>query len=65
VDRGVYIERVDAPDALGLRHAVRITHYLYPRAYLSSASSVLLVPMRDSRLFLVDAATISRISDAR
>jgi serine/threonine-protein kinase HipA len=50
--RGVYIERADAADALVLRHAVRIAHYLYPQAYLSSASSVLLGPTPDGRLFL-------------
>lgn len=32
--------------------AVRIAHYIYPQAYLSSASSVLLGPTRDGRLFL-------------
>src|SRR3977135_2447282 len=50
--RGVYLERADPADALVLRHAVRIAHYLYPQAYLSSASAVLLGPTRDGRLFL-------------
>lgn len=50
--RGVYLERDDPADALVLRHAVRIAHYLYPQAYLSSASAVWLGPTRDGRLFL-------------
>lgn len=50
--RGIYVDRDDPIDALVLRHAVRIAHYLYPQAYLSSASSVLLGPTRDGRLFL-------------
>ncbi|TCU38490.1 hypothetical protein EV129_10493 [Rhizobium azibense] len=37
---------------LVLRHAVRIARYLYPHAYLSAASAVLLGPTRDGRLFL-------------
>ncbi|TIP10186.1 MAG: type II toxin-antitoxin system HipA family toxin, partial [Mesorhizobium sp.] len=35
-----------------LKHAVRIAKYLYPNAYLSAASAVLLGPTRDGRLFL-------------
>jgi serine/threonine-protein kinase HipA len=50
--RGVYVERNDPVDALVLRHAVRIAHYLYPQAYLSSASAVLLGPTGDGRLFI-------------
>jgi serine/threonine-protein kinase HipA len=50
--RGIYAERADPADDLVLRHAVRIAHYLYPQAYLSSASSVLLGPTRDGRLFI-------------
>ena len=41
----------DANDTV-LRHAVRIANYLYPRAYLSAASAVLLAPTRDGRLFI-------------
>jgi serine/threonine-protein kinase HipA len=50
--RGVYVDADDDADATVLRHAVRIAHYLYPRAYLSAASAVLLGPTRDGRLFL-------------
>ncbi|GLS40213.1 hypothetical protein GCM10010869_58100 [Mesorhizobium tianshanense] len=50
--RGVYIEHdADAEMAI-LGHAVRIAHYLYPNAYLSSASAVLLGPAPDGRLFI-------------
>jgi serine/threonine-protein kinase HipA len=50
--RGVYIDPDDDIDATVLKHAVRIAKYLYPRAYLSGASAVLLAPSRDGRLFL-------------
>jgi serine/threonine-protein kinase HipA len=49
--RGVYIARADG-DAEPLRYAVRIAHYLYPQAYLSSASALTLGPTSDGRLFL-------------
>ena len=35
-----------------LAHAVRIGRYLYPSAYLSAASAVLMGPTRDGRLYL-------------
>jgi len=50
--RGVYVGADDDIDATVLKHAVRIAKYLYPRAYLSAASAVLLGPTRDGRLFL-------------
>jgi serine/threonine-protein kinase HipA len=50
--RGVYVDAADDIDATVLRHAVRIANYLYPRAYLSAASAVLLAPTREGRLFL-------------
>src|SRR3990170_8960708 len=50
--RGIYVDPDDDFDATVLRHAVRIARYLYPRAYLSAASAVLLGPTRDGRLFL-------------
>ncbi len=50
--RGVYVDARDDIDATVLQHAVRIAKYLYPRAYLSAASAVLLAPTRDGRLFL-------------
>lgn len=50
--RGVYAERSDDIDAAVLGHAIRIAHYLYPNAYLSSASAVLLAPTPDGRLFI-------------
>jgi serine/threonine-protein kinase HipA len=49
--RGVYVDHGDAEAAV-LGHAVRIAHYLYPNAYLSSASAVLLAPTPDGRLFI-------------
>ncbi|MBA3564177.1 MAG: HipA domain-containing protein [Gammaproteobacteria bacterium] len=50
--RGIYVDSGDDIDATVLKHAVRIARYLYPRAYLSAASAVLLGPTRDGRLFL-------------
>jgi serine/threonine-protein kinase HipA len=50
--RGIYIDAGDDIDATVLRHAVRIAKYLYPQAYLSAASAVLLGPTPDGRLFL-------------
>ncbi len=50
--RGIYVDSTDDIDTIILRHAVRIARYLYPRAYLSAASAVLLAPMRDGRLFV-------------
>lgn len=50
--RGIYVDSDDNIDAVVLRHAVRIAHYLYPRAYLSAASAVLLAPTRDGRLLI-------------
>src|SRR5271156_9446 len=50
--RGVYVEAGDDIDATVIKHAVRIAKYLYPRAYLSAASAVLLGPTRDGQLFL-------------
>lgn len=50
--RGVYVDHDADADATILGHAVRIAHYLYPNAYLSSASAVLLAPTPDGLLFL-------------
>ena len=50
--RGIYVDADDDIDQTLLTHAVRIAKYLYPNAYLSAASAVLLGPMRDGRLFL-------------
>jgi serine/threonine-protein kinase HipA len=50
--RGVYVENQGDIEATILGHAVRIAHYLYPNAYLSSASAVLLAPTPDGRLFI-------------
>jgi len=50
--RGIYVDADDDIEAIVLRHAVRIAKYLYPRAYLSAASAVLLGPAPDGRLFL-------------
>ena len=50
--RGVYVEKTDDVDAMVLKHAIRIAKYLYPNAYLSAASAILLAPTKDGRLFL-------------
>src|ERR1700741_4766431 len=50
--RGIYVDAGDDVEAVVLKHALRIAKYLYPRAYLSAASAVLLGPTRDGRLFL-------------
>lgn len=50
--RGIYVDADDDIEATVLRHAVRIAQYLYPQAYLSAASAVLLGPTPDGRLFL-------------
>ncbi len=50
--RGVYVEQDGDIEAAILNHAVRIAHYLYPTAYLSSASAALLAPTPDGRLFI-------------
>jgi serine/threonine-protein kinase HipA len=50
--RGVYVNHDANAEAAILGHAVRIAHYLYPNAYLSSASAVLLAPTPDGRLFI-------------
>jgi len=50
--RGIYVDANDDIDQTIRTHAVRIAKYLYPNAYLSAASAVLLGPMRDGRLFL-------------
>ncbi|WP_163266264.1 type II toxin-antitoxin system HipA family toxin [Chelativorans alearense] len=50
--RGVYVDADANADADVLRYAIRIARYLYPRAYLSAASAVLLAPTRDGRLFI-------------
>src|SRR5438105_3985269 len=50
--RGVYADALDGIDDAVLGHAIRIAHYLYPAAYLSSASAALLAPSSDGRLFI-------------
>ena len=50
--RGIYVDADNDIDAAVLEHAVRIAHYLYPKAYLSGASAIQLAPLRDGRLFL-------------
>lgn len=50
--RGIYADANDDIDAVVLAHAVRIAHYLYPAAYLASASAALLGPTSDGRLFI-------------
>ena len=50
--RGIYIDQDIDADAAIMGHAIRIAHYLYPNAYLSSASAALLAPTPDGRLFI-------------
>ena len=50
--RGIYVDAGDDIDAMVMKHAVRIARYLYPRAYLSAVSAVLLGQTRDGRLFI-------------
>ncbi|MEO9963783.1 MAG: type II toxin-antitoxin system HipA family toxin, partial [Nisaea sp.] len=50
--RGIYVDADADADANVLKHAIRIARYLYPRAYLSAASAILLAPTRDGRLFI-------------
>lgn len=50
--RGVYVDDREDVEGSVLRFAVRIAMYLYPRAYLSSLSALLLAPASDGRLFL-------------
>ncbi|WP_041390597.1 HipA domain-containing protein [Sphingobium chlorophenolicum] len=50
--RGIYVDQGVDADAAIVDHAIRIAHYLYPNAYLSSASAVLLAPTPDGRLFI-------------
>lgn len=50
--RGVYVDDDGRAETAILGHAVRIAHYLYPNAYLSSASAALLAPTPDGRLFI-------------
>jgi serine/threonine-protein kinase HipA len=50
--RGVYVDAQADIDQTVLSHAVRIARYLYPSAYLSAASAILLGPTPDGRLYL-------------
>ncbi len=50
--RGVYVDHAGNAETAILGHAVRIAHYLYPNAYMSSASAVLFAPTPDGRLFI-------------
>lgn len=50
--RGIYVDAQDDIDQTVLSHAVRIARYLYPKAYLSAASAVLLGPTPEGRLYL-------------
>jgi serine/threonine-protein kinase HipA len=52
--RGVYVDPGDI-DATVMGHAVRIARYLYPKAYLASASAVLLGPTSDGKLYISGA----------
>jgi len=55
--RGIYADADDDMDQTVLTHGVRIARYLYPKAYLSGASAVLLGPTRDGRLYVTGQRT--------
>lgn len=50
--RGIYADATDEIERVVLAHGVRIAAFLYPQAYLSSASALRLAPLADGRLFL-------------
>jgi serine/threonine-protein kinase HipA len=50
--RGIYVDVGDDVDATVLKHAVRISRYLYPHTYLSAVSATLLAPNRDGRVYI-------------
>lgn len=50
--RGIYLDADGDIETLLRNHAVRIAHYLYPAAYLCSASAVDLAPTVDGRLLI-------------
>jgi serine/threonine-protein kinase HipA len=50
--RGIYVDAEDNIETTVLKHAIRIAKYLYPRAYLSAASAVLLSPTQEGKLFV-------------
>lgn len=50
--RGVFVDAEADIDEVVAAHAVRIATFLYPNAYLSAASAVLLGPAEGGRLFL-------------
>jgi len=50
--RGIYVDVADDVDAIVLKHAVRISRYLYPHTYLSAASATLLAPNREGHLYI-------------
>lgn len=47
--RGVYVDAADDADHVLRAYAIRIAAYLYPNAYLCSASAVDLAPTPDDR----------------
>lgn len=49
--RGIYVDQDVYANAAILDHAVRVAHYLYPNACLTSASAALLTPTSDGRLY--------------
>lgn len=50
--RGIYVDVADDIDATVLKHAIRISRYLYPHTYLSAVSATLLAPKRDGRVYI-------------
>jgi serine/threonine-protein kinase HipA len=50
--RGIYASSDENIDELVLKHSVRIAKYLYPRAYLSAVSAIMLGPTLDGKLFI-------------
>lgn len=50
--RGIYIDANSNIETIVLKYAIRISHYLYPRAYLSGASAILLAPTPEGKLYI-------------
>lgn len=50
--RGIYVDSNENIELTLLKHAIRISKYLYPRAYLSGISAVLLAPTMEGKLYI-------------
>jgi len=50
--RGIYVDLSSDVESTISYHAIRISKYLYPRAYLSAASAFLLGPTQEGKLYI-------------